>query len=53
MEKNLQKMAVLHHILYITVKRGAVKGYMISIGAGLGKLEGAKGEGLWDGIKVK
>ena len=52
-EKILQRMAVLHCILYITIKGRGVKSYMKSIGDRLGRQEKAKQRNLWDWIKSK
>ena len=54
----LLRMAILHLILYITIKRGGIRGYMKSMGDRLGRREKAKGGAgkeadLWDWIKSK
>ena len=49
-EKMLLKMAILHLILCITVKRGGISDYMKSSGDRLGRWERARQGNLWDWI---
>ena len=52
-EKILPRMEVLHHILYITIKGGGIRGYVKSMRDRLGRQEKVMPGNLWDGIKSK
>ena len=52
----LQRLVVLHLILYIRIKGGGLKGYMNSTGGRLGAFRvvgAAKQRNLWDWIENK